>query len=196
MLESHAWGLQTSFSLIKDNIYFLHVCLTHTSRRFCSCSWSIKKFNSISLKYSKKACNVDCVSEVYQNTLKLLLSDCILIVGTRHELHIGAVEMLKGSWNIFEKILSSGQMYLENCQKFLGCFGNLAVIQKSLTLVSEKIGRYIPAHGQRRMGGHPVLGRHWKQCIPHFTLHLLFSVTSNRALSRPLVSWTVLCNQG
>lgn len=119
-----------------------------------------KKFNSISLKYSKKACNVDCVSEVYQNTLKLLLSDCILIVGTRHELHIGAMEMLKGSWNIFEKILSSGQMYLENCQKFLGCFGNLAVIQKSLTLVSEKIGRYIPALGQRRMGGHPVLGRH------------------------------------
>lgn len=119
-----------------------------------------KKFNSISLKYSKKACNVDCVSQVYQNTLKLLLSDCILIVGTRHELHIGAMEMLKGSWNIFEKILSSGQMYLENCQKFLGCFGNLAVIQKSLTLVSEKIGRYIPALGQRRMGGHPVLGRH------------------------------------
>ena len=68
--------------------------------------------------------------------------------------------MLKGSWNIFEKILSSGQMYLENFQKFLGCFGNLAVIQKSLTLVSEKIGRYIPALDQRRMGGHPVLGRH------------------------------------
>ena len=106
------------------------------------------------------------------------------------------LEMLKGSWNIFEKILSSGQMYLQNCQKFLGCFWNLAVIQKSLTFVSEKIGRYIPAHGQRRMGGHPVLGRHWKQCIPHFTLHLLFSVTSNHALSRHLVSWTVLCNQG
>ena len=136
-------------------IFYMYFWLTHPDN-FVLEHMINKKFNSISLKYSKKACNVDCVSQVYQNTLKLLLSDCILIVGTKHELHIGAMEMLKGSWNIFEKILSSGQMYLENCQKFLGCFGNLAVIQKSLTLVSEKIGRYIPAHGQRRMGGHPV----------------------------------------
>ena len=34
----------------------------------------------------------------------------------------GAVEVLKGSWNIFQKILCSVQMYWENCQKFLGCF--------------------------------------------------------------------------
>ena len=126
MLESHAWGLQTSFSLIKDNIYFLHVCLTHTSRRFCSCSWSIKKFNSISLKYSKKACNVDCVSQVYQNTLKLLLSDCILIVGTRHELHIGNVERklehlrknLEQRPDVFGKLSEIFRLFLETWQSY------------------------------------------------------------------------------
>ena len=122
MPESHAWGLNTSFSCIKDNF----LCLTHTSRWFCSRTHDQQnKFNSISLKYSKKARNVDFVSQVYHNTLKLL---CFRLHFNFRDKSwtpywsCGAVEVLKGSWNIFEKILCSVQMYWENCQKFLGCF--------------------------------------------------------------------------
>lgn len=127
--NSHALCLGTTDIILTHQgqyIFFTCISDSHILTILFLNTWSIKKFNSISLKYSKKACNVDCVSQVYHNTLKLLLSDCILIVGTRHELHIGNVERklehlrknLEQRPDVFGKLSEIFRLFLETWQSY------------------------------------------------------------------------------